>query len=447
MSFEDGQSAVSWVLGCQETPFGMKTIRVLMYSGPYGSAKGYVASLAYCNRHRLIPGYRFRFKLAKRIGDEVLKDRNGRYRYDVLMYPGGNYKQGRDGEGSDVAAVRRFVRRGGGYYGTCGGCGAVIGRIVNRDGSPYSNSPDERSLQLLPQLHAEQGWFTGYFCGLLTPEGTRLTGYGGEQISMLGKGTYLFYPRGKPHGHTDLFFPFNNHKGPHGRRSWPSAPAKAREPFQPKYDTMRDGGGQQKYRSLVRSTYGRGRVLVGQTHVEGGSPTGHSWFPRWVGGGVVWAAGYEPPFTSYILGSDRGEHAMGKRDPDLAGRRVRSLVQAERVTHSGRVSAIRVLHAGKGPVTVSLWRGAKKPVEKLFASEPNLVRLVRRQWLTFELERPVRVHAGERIWLGVETKNKSQRIFGRRYPALGRRTLERRAFTEKAEDYVASIYARVEFTD
>lgn len=418
----------------------MKTIRVLMYHGPYGRSTGYEKSLRYCNRNQLLPGFRFACARADRIDDSILKARNGRYRYDVVMYPGGNYKQGRDGEGCNVADVRRFLRQGGGYYGTCGGCGAAIGRIMNRDGSTYANSPDGRSLQLLPQLQAEQGWYSGYFCGFLTAAGTRITGYGGEQISMVAKGLYLFYPKAKPNSHVDLLHPANNHRGSRGRMPWPLG----KEPFQAKYDTARKAG-EQKFRSLVTARFGRGRVIVGQTHVESFAKGGRVWYPRWVGGGVLWAAGYEPPFASYVLGSDRGEHATEVQDKGLRRLHQSIVAQRELVTHRGRISALRILHVGKGELSMQLFTGSQRPGKALFESSPLVIRDPRRQWLTFELPNPLVVNEGDKIWLGARMKNKGQALYCRRYESLGKDTLERKAFATKPMDCVVSMYAVVNF--
>jgi glutamine amidotransferase-like uncharacterized protein len=112
-----------------------KNINVLLYNGPSASQDDVEWSIGcfnWANQAKLVPGVTLVSKRSSRVSATTLQG------MDVLLMPGGMdfYPQT---QYVDVAAAKKFVQNGGGYYGTCAGAYAACTTIYgDTSGAPIS---------------------------------------------------------------------------------------------------------------------------------------------------------------------------------------------------------------------------------------------------------------------------------------------------------------------
>jgi len=380
-------------LGAEGNVSGAETLDVLIYQA--ATADEHEACLRTCNEQELIPGFRFIWKVVEYVSASELEGK------DVVVYPGGTVKA----DETDIPALQAFVSAGGGYYGTCAGAGSAI-----------------RAFELTPQVKSEGTHFIGCVDVCMTEWGTRVFGYGGNVILKCYNGGSYCDP-------ADVFaalgFWDNNHvdtlsrygDGNLGKRHWKS-----------KFDLSNSG---EKYMQSYVDLYGDGWVVVVNAHPEIGKGRGY-WFPKWVGAGVVWAAGHEDALKGYHLGFDRGLY--DKSHKKLSKSSEHSMVcQREHVSASGTISSISLLtDGGAGDVVVGVYEGASRP-EKCVAQSAATPARSAPGWQTVNLSASLRVEKGQTIWLCFMFQDEEQQYYYKRFRDLKGNTFENRVWASTCD--------------
>jgi len=371
-------------------------IKVLMSNG--ATTKDYKACLKKCNEMNLIPGFTFTWESTSYVDAGKLAGK------DIVMYPGGTVKA----KDTDIPALQSFISNGGGYYGTCAGAGSAIG-----------------CFELTPHVKTIGTHFQGPVDVRLTEWGTRVFGYGGNQMIKCYNGMSFFLEGGKVFA--DLAHWHNNHDGDIAR----TGDSNIADTGYWKADWDTAGGGT-KYKQSYVDYYGKGRVIVINAHPEIGRRAGYYWYPRWVGAGVVWASGHMNALSGYILGYDQGYYSDGNFRRLSSSADYDMICQKEYISADGIISSISVLKSnGTGKLIVGIYTGDTRPETCLVQSNPVSAD-GKTGWQTVNLKKPYKVTKGETIWLAFMFQDTNHKYYYKRFVDKKGNTFEKRVWASSA---------------